>query len=130
MEPVFSRDQLLAEWEAAHGGLPRKLQDQFLTRQELRELVFYPEDVIKRAIRSHRRLKRILAEARSLRPSVRIDVEKMAASRSGASDAGESVLPLPGDPRSTRKPGKKRERYRTGEEAELRHIARKHRWWE
>lgn len=42
----------------------------------------------------------------------------------------EEILPLPGDPGATRRPGKKREHYRTGEEAELRHIARKHKWWE
>lgn len=41
----------------------------------------------------------------------------------------EEILPLPGDPGATRRPGKKREHYRTGEEASLRHIARKHRWW-
>lgn len=41
----------------------------------------------------------------------------------------EEVLPLPGDPGATRRPGKKRERYRTGEEASLRHIAKQHRWW-
>lgn len=130
MEPVFSREQLLSEWEAVHGRMPRNLRDQFLIRQELRELSFYPEDVIKRAIRSHPRLKQILAKARRIQPSVRIAVEKMPARRAGAAGAGESVLPLPGDQGSTRKPGKKREHYRTGEEAELRHIARKHRWWD
>jgi hypothetical protein len=41
----------------------------------------------------------------------------------------DEILPLPGDPGATRRPGKKREHYRTGEEASLRHIARKHRWW-
>ena len=41
----------------------------------------------------------------------------------------EEILPLPGDPGATRRPGKKRERYRTGEEASLRHIAKQHRWW-
>ena len=41
----------------------------------------------------------------------------------------KEILPLPGDPGRTRRPGKKRERYRTGEEASLRHIAKQHRWW-
>ena len=40
------------------------------------------------------------------------------------------TLAAPGDPGATRRPGQKREHYRTGEEAELRHIARKHKWWE
>ena len=47
-----------------------------------------------------------------------------------ARESHEEVLPLPGDPGATRRPGKRRERYRTGEEAELRHIARQHKWWE
>jgi len=91
MEPVFSREQLLSEWKVVHGRSPRKLHDEFLKRQELRELGRYPKDVIQRAMRSDPRLKRILAEGRSVRPCMRIAVEKMSAKPASASCGLESL---------------------------------------
>lgn len=52
-----------------------------------------------------------------------------AAKKNPPRDRTAPLLPLPGDPGSTRRPGKKREYYRTGEEALLRDAARKHKWW-
>lgn len=130
MEPTLSRKQLLAEWEAVHGRMSRKLQDKFLARQELRELAFYPEGIVKTAIQSHPRLRKILVEARRMKPSIKFAVEKMMTGKHNDPNLHPGPLPLPGDPGATRTPGRKRERYRTGEEAELRNIARKHRWWD
>ena len=102
MEPTFSRQQLLAEWEAVHGRMTAGSREKFLARQELRELAFYPEGVTRRAIKYHPRLKKILDKARKMKPGIRIEVEKAFSQRPPGSDS----------------------------RSHLRDIARSHRWWD
>ena len=105
VEPTFSRQQLLAEWEAVHGRLTSELREKFLARQELEELALYPEGVIRRAIKNQPRLKKILAKARKLKPGTRIAADKAASRQRNSSDSRSQPLPLPGDPGATKSPG-------------------------
>lgn len=110
----------------------------FKKRPELHELVHYNQLTLEKAFGSSPRLIEILRVARKLDPGVRKRLNQALAAESNSNSKTPSrgkvetkpgVLPLPGDPGATRRPGKKREPYRTGEEAELRHIARQHKWW-
>ena len=132
-------DALLRLWIATAGKMDPKYHDKFKMRPELHELVHYERRVLRDAFGQSPKLIEILLAARRLDPDVRkrLNRSRNAASignpRSTSSQAAPNspdVLPLPGDAGSTRRPGKKREHYRTGEEAVLRHIARQHNWWE
>lgn len=125
MRPLHP-NYLLALWVQFHGEVAPRYHSVFLERPEIQELVHYPGPILKEAFASSPRLKEILEKARELSPGVRRNLSpKKPAPRSKK----EEILPLPGDPVGTRRPGN-REDYRTGPEAELRHIAQKYKWWE
>ena len=119
-------NSLLILWIRIHGRVAPKFHSVFRERPEIQELVHYSRKTLELAFAVSPKLVDILDEARKLEPDVK---EKLNALRFPRQNP-EQILPLPGDPGSTIRPGKKRERYRTGEEAELRHIARKYKWWE
>ncbi len=119
-------ESLLKMWVEIHGQMPTRFHPEFRTRPEIAELVKYPPEVLIKAFTVSPRLILILSEAQRLHP--RIAQGKTSDLR--APRPVSQALPLPGDPGATRRPGKKRERYRTGEEAELRHLARQYKWWE
>lgn len=121
-----SPESLLTMWIEVHGQLPARFHSEFLARPEIAELVKHPPEVLTEAFSASPRLILILKEAKRLHSG--IAQERLPDPK--PSRQAPQVLPLPGDPGATRRPGKKREHYRTGEEAELRHIARKHKWWE
>jgi hypothetical protein len=129
---------LLKLWISIHGEMDQRLHPVFKKRAELHELIHYTPATLKQAFSSSPKLIEILRTARRLDPGVRqklnrarntVKPSKSRAPRSQDSPNRSDVLPLPGDPGSTRRPGKKREHYRTGEEAELRHIAKQYKWW-
>ena len=115
-----------------------KYHEKFKMRPELHELIHYERKVLKNAFSQSPKLIEILRAARRLDPDVRKRLNRarnatsIGKPRSTVSEAAANppnVLPLPGDAGSTRRPGKKREHYRTGEEASLRHIAKQYKWW-
>lgn len=131
-------DALLRLWIATHGRMDPKYHDKFKSRPELHELIHYERKILRNAFSQSPKLIEILRAARRLDPDVRkrlnrarnaksIDKPRFTASQ--AAPNPPNVLPLPGDAGATRRPGKKRENYRTGEEASLRHIARQYKWW-
>lgn len=119
-------NDLLTLWTKIHGRLSPQFERVFRERPETQELVHYDARILEQAFLTSPKLKKILAEARRLDAHAQ---KKSHAPKPDPTPERETILPLPGDPGATRRPGKKRERYRTGEEAALRHIARQSRWW-
>ncbi len=122
-----------------HGDVEPRLHSIFMARSELHELVHYPQAILENAFGSSPKLTEILGTARKLDPEVRKKLDalhnsktqdKRSAKREQSRPVNANVLPLPGDPGATRRPGKRRERYQNGEEAELRHLAKQYKWWE
>ena len=126
MRPLHP-NSLLVLWVEIHGKVAPRYHSVFRERPEIQELVYYRWEILKEAFAASPRLEEILARARELDPEVH---RKLNSPKPPLPAKRDEILPLPGDPGGTRRPGKKRERYRTGEEAELRHIARKYKWWE
>jgi hypothetical protein len=126
MRKVMDPNSLLILWIDNHGRVAPKFHSVFRERQEIQELVYYKRETLDEAFASSTKLVEILEKARELEPDVKEKLNSPSSPRANP----EQILPLPGDPGGTRRPGKKRERYRTGEEAELRHIAKKYKWWE
>ena len=131
-------DALLKLWIATHGKMDPRLHTTFVRRAELHELIHYEPGVLKKAFGRSPRLSEILRVARRLDPDVRkrlnrarnaTTLGKPRVPRRQAGPNPPEILPLPGDAGSTRRPGKKREHYRTGEEASLRHVAKQYKWW-
>ena len=136
-EPTTA-DALLELWISVHGNMDPRLHPVFKRRAELDELIHYEHSVLEKAFSSSPKLTEILLAARRLDPDPHRELNptrnNMSPRRSETPKTQDGpnkpeVLPLPGDPGLTRRPGKKREDYRIGEEAELRHIARQHQWW-
>jgi hypothetical protein len=132
-------DALLKLWISIHGDIEARHYPVFKKRPELQELIHYRQTVLEKAFGSSPKLTDILRAARKLDPEVRKRLNALRNSntqgrrtvkKDRSIPVNPNVLPLPGDPGATRRPGKKRERYRTGEEAELRHIAKQYKWWE
>jgi hypothetical protein len=119
-------ENLVKMWVEIHGQMPTRFHPEFRARPEIAELVKYPPEVLIKAFKVSPRLILILREAQRLHP--RITQGKTSDPR--PSQRTSQILPLPGDPGATRRPGKKREHYKTGEQAELRHLARQYKWWE
>jgi hypothetical protein len=119
-------NSLLILWTKIHGSVAPKFHSDFRDRPESQELVYYRRDVLEKAFATSPKLKEILAKARKLDPEIQW---KLNSPEPPPPQPSEEILPLPGDPGATRRPGKKREHYRTGEEAELRHVARRYKWW-
>lgn len=136
---AVSREELLRLWMKIHGKMDRRLHPAFKARAELSELVHYELEVLHLAFKSSPKLVEILRAARRLDPEVRRRLNRLQNAGSLAKPKlrrqqiepnPPNILPLPGDASSTRRPGKKKEAYRTGEEASLRHLARQYKWWE
>lgn len=119
-------NSLLILWIKTHGRVAPKFHSVFRERPEIDELVYYKRKTLDLAFEASPKLIDILEKARKLEPDVRQKLDHPSSPRENP----EQILPLPGDPGATSRPGKRRKHYRTGEEAELRHIARKHKWWE
>lgn len=125
--PSIDSNSLLVLWVRLHGKVAPRFHSVFRERPEIQELVYYRREILEEAFATSPKLKEILAKARELDPEVQ---RKLNSSKPPSAEKKEGILPLPGDPGATRRPGKKREHYRTGEEAELRHIAKQYKWWE
>lgn len=119
-------NSLLILWIRTHGRVAAKFHSIFRERPEIQELIYYKRETLEQAFASSPKLREILEKARELEPELKEKFNSPTSPRANP----EQILPLPGDPGGTRRPGKKGERYRTGEEAELRHIAKKYKWWE
>lgn len=126
MRKVTDPTGLLILWIKIHGRVAPKFHSVFRGRPEVEELVYYRMETLEQAFAASPKLNEVLERARELEPSVRQRLDSPGWPRENS----EQILPLPGDAGSTRSPGKRREHYRTGEEAELRHIARQHKWWD
>lgn len=120
-------NSLLILWIKIHGRVAPKFHSDFRAQPETQELVYCRGAVLEEAFATSPKLKKIRARARELDPEMH---RKLSSPQSPPPARKEEILPLPGDPGGTRRPGKKRERYRTGEEAGLRHIAKNYKWWE
>jgi hypothetical protein len=118
-------NNLLILWVRIHGRVAAKFHTVFRERPEIQELIYYKRETLEQAFASSPKLKEILEKARELEPDVKEKLDSPSSPRANPAQ----ILPLPGDPGATRRPGKKREHYRTGEEAELRHVARHYKWW-
>lgn len=116
---ALTPDDILALWEKNHQKLPARQKKHFLQRPEVSQLTNFPETIVETATKTSPRLTKILRKAQEL----------LAETTRGKKPA-KGILPLPGDPGATKRLGKTRERYRTGPEAEIRHIARQYKWWE
>lgn len=127
MRKEMDPNSLLILWTKFHGRVAPKFHTDFRNRPEIQELVYYRREVLEQAFSRSPKLTEIIARARELDPEIQ---RKLNSPKPPPPQPREEVLPLPGDPGATRRPGQKQEHYRTGEEAELRHIARKHKWWE
>jgi hypothetical protein len=125
MRKEMDPNSLLILWIKIHGRVAPKFHSVFRDRPEIQELVYYKRETLEQAFASSPKLKEILEKARELEPDVKGELDSPSSPRANP----EQILPLPGDAGGTRRPGKKREPYRTGEEAELRHIAKEYRWW-
>lgn len=119
-------NSLLILWIKIHGRVVPKFHSDFRDRPEIQELISYKRKTLEQSFASSPKLREILEKASELDPEAKEKFDSPSSPRANP----EQILPLPGDPGGTRRPGKKREHYRTGEEAELRHIAKKYRWWE
>lgn len=138
-----AKDEFLAAWEKIHGNLPPHMKSEFLRRSEVQEIVRYPRYAIQVAIETSPRLARILQElqrkwvitqAQKSSKAARNDPVKRKphqndGHRTHTRDLALEgrILPLPDNPASSRIKGSPG--YRTGMEAELRHIAQKHKWF-
>lgn len=126
MRKEMDPNSLLILWIEIYGKVAPKFHSVFRDRPEIRGLVYYKRETLEQAFASSPKLKEILEKAREIEPDVKEKLDSPSSPRANP----EQILPLPGDPGGTRRPGKKREPYRTGEEAELRHIAKQYKWWE
>jgi hypothetical protein len=126
MRKEMDPNSLLILWIEIYGKVAPKFHSVFRDRPEIQELVYYKRETLEQAFASSPKLKEILEKAREIEPDVKEKLDSPSSPRANP----EQILPLPGDPGGTRRPGKKREPYRTGEEAELRHIAKQYKWWE
>ena len=126
MKKEMDPNSLLILWIKVHGRVAPKFHSVFRDRPEIQELVYYKRETLEQVFASSPKLKEILEKARKIEPDVKEKLDSPSSPRANP----EQILPLPGDPGGTRCAGKRRERYRTGEEAELRHIAKKYNWWE
>ncbi len=114
-------------WVKIHGRVAPRFHPIFRERPEIQELTHYRREVLEDAFAVSPKLADILARARQLDPEVQ---KNLNAPKPPLPAKKKDILPLPGDPGGTRQPGKKREHYRTGDEAEIRHIAKQYKWWE
>jgi hypothetical protein len=137
------KDELLAAWEKIHGNLPPHMKSEFLRRSEVEEIVRYPRYAIQAAIETSPRLARILQELQrkwvitkaqknskaARNNSVKRKPHQNPGHRTHTRDLAleGKILPLPDNPTSSRIKGSPG--YTTGIEAELRHIAQKHKWF-
>ena len=138
-----TKDELLAAWEKVHGNLPLHMKSEFLRRSEVEEIVRYPRYAIQVAIETSPRLARILQELQrkwvitqgqknskaARNSSVKKKPHRNDGHRPHTRDLAleGKILPLPDNPTSSRITGSPG--YTTGIEAELRHIAQKHKWF-
>lgn len=135
----MTKEELLSSWEEVHGVLSPELRGVFLKRREVDLIIRYPAHAIRSARHVSPRLAIILADLkskwainggdagkRSNRAQRRRPEPGTGAKRRDLAAEGH-ILPLPDDPGASRKKGSPG--YRTGEEAELRHIAQKYKWF-
>lgn len=107
-----------------------RLHDAFRSRPELKELTLYSRETLISAFLKSPRLSEILTQARELEPGVAANgsSERGKQNTRGSRTRDTVVLPLPGDPAGTSRPGQKPESYRDGFEADLRQLAQKQKW--
>lgn len=135
----MTKEQLLSSWEEVHGVLSPELRGAFLNRREVDRIIRYPAHAIRSSRHVSPRLAKILADLKSKWTIDGADAGKRSTRtqrrRPGPGKGAEGrdlaaegqILPLPDNPGASRKKGSPG--YRTGEEAELRHIAQKHKWF-
>lgn len=135
-----AKHELLAAWEKIHGDLPSRLKAEFLRRSEVEATLHYPRHAIRAAIKLSPRLALIVQELQRKWVVAQPPRNRKAAPNNPVTKKPHQTdshrpptrdlapegktLPLPDNPASPRIKGSPG--YKTGVEAELRHIAQKH----